>query len=109
MRSLFKNHYTIAFFVTLAVALGLIIASMFIPPKGKVDPSVLTAVGEIFLWPALAMGAKALDDGKKARLQKGDMTLTIGDTDDDNDEKDDCYGRSEEDDTLREGMGRGIC
>ena len=48
------------------------------PPQGEIDGSVLKAVGELFLWPALAFGAKALDDNRKIRIQKGNTTITVG-------------------------------
>lgn len=73
------KHYFIAFWTTLSVALSLLIGSFFCPPMGIVDGSVLAAVGEIFLWPCLAFGAKALAEGKTARIRKGDMDVTIGD------------------------------
>lgn len=78
MKDLFVNHYVLAFFITLIVSIGLIITSFIIPPKGVVDPSVLAATGEIFLWPALAFAAKAIDEGKNAKITKGDTTLEIG-------------------------------
>ena len=58
---IFDNHYKIAFIVTLAVSLGLLIVSFVLPPSGKIDPSVCKAVSEVFLWPLLAFGAKALE------------------------------------------------
>lgn len=73
-----KNHFALAFWVTFIIAAGLIIGGFFTPPLGAIDGTVLTAVGEIFLWPALAFGAKALDEGKKAVISKGDTTIEIG-------------------------------
>lgn len=77
-KKVFNKHYVIAFWTTLAVAIGLIIGGFFMPPQGEVDGSVLTSVGELFLWPALAFGAKALEDGKIAKISKGDTTVSIG-------------------------------
>ena len=48
------------------------------PPQGEIDGSVLKGVGELFLWPALAFGAKALDDNKKIQMQHGNTTITVG-------------------------------
>lgn len=76
-----RNHYLIAFWCTLAVSLGLIITGFFTPPRAQVDGSVLESVGLIFLWPALAFGNKALEEGKIAKITKGDTEIAIGDAD----------------------------
>ena len=57
------------------------------PEKGKIDGSVLTSVGEIFLWPALAFGAKALDEGHKATISHGNTTIEIKDINPDDEEE----------------------
>ena len=80
MKDCIKNHYFVAFFVTLVVAVGLLITSFFLPPKGEIHPSTLQATAIIFCWPALAFGAKALDDNKKVRLSTKVGTITVGDT-----------------------------
>lgn len=77
-----KKHYEIAFWVTLSLAILLIVVGFSLPPRGQVDPTVLTSIGELFLWPALAFGAKALEEGHKATIRKGDTSITIGNTDD---------------------------
>lgn len=73
-----NNHYLIAFWVTLIVAIGLFVGGFFAPPMGEISGTVLTAVGIVFLWPALAFGAKALEEGKTATIKKGDTTIEIG-------------------------------
>lgn len=78
MKHCIRNHYFVAFFVTLTISIGLIIGGFFAPPQGEIDGSVLKAVGELFLWPALAFGAKALEDNKKIKLQHGATTITVG-------------------------------
>lgn len=79
MKESLHFHYILAFWVTLGVALALIIGGFFAPPMGEISGSVLTATGEIFLWPALAFGAKALSEGKKAHIHHKDTDITIGD------------------------------
>ena len=74
------KQYMIAFWVTLCISTALIVGGFFVPPLGSIDGSILTAVGEIFLWPALAFGAKALSEGKKAKFKKGDTTLEVGES-----------------------------
>ena len=74
-----RNTYLYAFWLSLVVAIGLIITGFFMPPKGEVSGSVLEAVGLLWLWPTLAFGAKALEEGKTAKIQKGETTISIGD------------------------------
>lgn len=78
---LFKNHYLVAFFVTLSFSLGMMTYGLFSPPKGQIDNSIIASVGLLFLWPSLALGAKALDEGKKLKVQSNQTTLTIGEED----------------------------
>lgn len=73
-----KKHYLLAFFITLTVSLGLICTSFAIPPEGEVHPSVLKAVGELFLWPSLAFAAKAVEEGRKAKIVHGKTTFVVG-------------------------------
>lgn len=89
-RTAANNHYTIAFFVTLAVSIGLIIYGVVTPPKGEVSGSLLTSVGIIFLWPSLAFLNKAVESGKTAKIHKGDMTISVGD------DKDEIIDNTEE-------------
>lgn len=79
MKNCIRNHYFVAFFLSLVISIGLIIGGFFMPPQGEIDGSVLKAVGELFLYPALAFGAKALDDNKKIQMQHGNTTITVGD------------------------------
>lgn len=74
-------HYITAFWVTLSVSIFLIVTGLFLPEKGQIHGSVLTSVGELFLWPALAFGAKALEEGKSATIQHGNTTIQLGDAD----------------------------
>jgi len=67
IRELFKNHYTVAFFSTLVISIGLMITSFFMPPKGVIDSSVLKASAEMFLWPTLAFGVKAVYECKNRK------------------------------------------
>lgn len=71
------KHYIAAFWVTLVVAIGLIVGGFFVPPMGEIDGSVLTAVGEILVWPALGFAGKALEDGKTINFSKGNTTIEV--------------------------------
>ena len=79
--SIIKKHYIIAFFVSLGISIGLLITSFFLPPTGRIEPSVLQATGELFLWPSLAFAAKAVEEGKNARIQRGNTSIEVGDLD----------------------------
>lgn len=82
MASTAHRHYLVAFYITLGVAIGLLITSFLLPPQGEINPSVLRGVAELCFWPALSFIAKALQEGKTARLQHGNTTVTVGDDDD---------------------------
>lgn len=73
-----KRHYIIAFWITLTVSLSLIIGGFFCPPIGEISGSVLTAVGEVFLWPALAFGAKALEEENHVTMKRGEFKIEVG-------------------------------
>lgn len=87
MKHCIRNHYFVAFFTTLVLSAGLLITSFFLPPTGKIDPSVLQATAIVFCWPALAFAAKALDDNKKVKLSTKVGTITVGKADDDTTEE----------------------
>lgn len=70
--NLYKNHYIIAFLSTLVISIGLLIGSFFMPPKGVIDPSVMKATAEMFMWPALAFGVKAISVNKELKKRDED-------------------------------------
>lgn len=78
MKECIRNHYFVAFFTTLIIAAGLLITSFFLPPKGEIHPSALQGAALIFCWPALAFGAKALDDNKRVKISTKVGTITVG-------------------------------
>ena len=67
----------IAFVVCLAVSIALIVGGFFVPPRGVIDGSVLKAVGELFAFSALAVGAHAVRLGYDLKVTKGDTTIQI--------------------------------
>ena len=73
-----KKHYILSFWITLILSIGLIIGGFCTPPTGEVDGSVLESVGLIFLWPALAFGAKALEENNKIKISHGHTEIVIG-------------------------------
>lgn len=76
-----RKQYIVAFWSTLLISVGLLVGGFFTPPKAQIDGSLLEATGLLFLWPALSFGNKALEEGKVAKINKGDTTITIGDDD----------------------------
>lgn len=58
------------------IAVGLIIGGFFCPPMGKIDGSVLTAVGLLLAW-------HAIDKGLDARVTHGETKVEIMNDDDD--------------------------
>lgn len=67
IKKMMRNHYFVAFFSTLVVTMGLLIASFLLPPQGKIDPSALMASAELFMWPTLAFGAKAVCECRRCK------------------------------------------
>lgn len=82
MKHCIRNHYILAFFVTLIISAGLLITSFFLPPKGEISPSALQAAALMFAYPALAFATKALDDNKRVKLSTKVGTITVGKVED---------------------------
>ena len=65
------------FAVCFITSLALIIVGFLLPPMGVIDGSVLTAVGELLLFPSLLYGFRAVELGLDVKFEKGDAALTI--------------------------------
>ena len=86
MKRFFKNFtkpQKISFWVCLLFSIGLLTASFILPPTGKIDPSVLRAVGEISAFSVLYVVIEALNKGTDVTLQKGDVNLHLNNPDKD--------------------------
>jgi sugar phosphate permease len=59
------------------VSVGLIVGGFFVPPMGVIDGSILTAVGEMLLFPTLLYGFRAIELGLGVKFQKGETTIEI--------------------------------
>ena len=79
LRKPLRKHFVVSFWISLVVAFALMITGFLMPPIGVIDGSVLTGAGIIFMWPTLAFGAKAVEDGKTARFKTSHTMLTVGD------------------------------
>lgn len=77
-----KKSHSSLFLLTLVTAIGLIVGGFFVPPTGVIDGSVLTAVGELFAFGALAQLPHLIGMGKEVHVKHGDTSVTIGDGED---------------------------
>ena len=68
-------------------SLVLLTASFLCPPLAVIDGSILAGVGEVFGFAALWTLIKAMDEGHTATITHKDTTLTIGEEDEEKDEK----------------------
>lgn len=87
MKRFWRNYCdgNIPFYVFSGIAIILLIISFILPPTGFIDSSVILAVSEIFAFASLWTVIKAIDKGKTASVRKGDISLTVGDNNNDND------------------------
>lgn len=90
----FHKHYVLAFWLTLGISIGLMVGSAWVPPLFVIDGSIFKAVGLLFLWPALAFAALAVESGRVAKFNFGKGSIHIGD-DKDNNGYDDNYESEE--------------
>ena len=59
------------------ISAGLMIWGFFAPPTGVIDGSVLTAVGELAIFPAMAYGYRAITLGLGFKYQRGDTVVEV--------------------------------
>ena len=74
-RSFWLSRMT--FIICFFVSVGLIVGGFFVPPMGIIDGSVLTAVGELMLFPTLLYAFSAFELGTKIKFQKGDTSIEV--------------------------------
>ena len=72
---------TIALWVCLGMSIGMFVTSLFIPPKGVVDPSVLKAVGWLFGFATLFEIREAIREGLGVKMTHGNTTIEVHDLD----------------------------
>ena len=83
----FTKSHKIAFWICLGLSTAMLVSSFILPPTGKIDPSVLRAVGEIFAFAVLYVVIEALNRGTDVTLHKGDVDITLNNPDKVEDEK----------------------
>ena len=79
-RSLWLSRFTFA--ICFFVSVGLMIGGFFVPPMGVIDGSILTAVGELLLFPTLLYSYCALELGYKVKFQKGETSIEVNKNED---------------------------
>lgn len=72
---------TIALWVCLCMTIAMFAVSLFIPPKGKIDPSIFTAAGFMFAFATLYEVREAIREGLGVKLTHGDTVVEIHDLD----------------------------
>lgn len=68
----------IIFWVALGISVCLMVVGFLLPPTGVIDPSVLTAVGELFAFAALGVIPSAIKEGRSIKVTKGDASIEVG-------------------------------
>lgn len=71
----------VAFFVFGGISISLIITAFIIPPTGKIDPSVLTAVGELFAFATLGTVIDGVNRGTDVTLKHQNTEIKINNPD----------------------------
>ena len=79
-KSFWLSRFTFA--ICFFVSVGLVIGGFFVPPMGVIDGSVLTAVGELLLFPTLLYSYRALELGYKIKFQKGETSVEVNKNED---------------------------
>ena len=65
--------FAICFFISVA----LIVCGFIVPPLGVIDPSCLTAVGELLLFPTILYAYRAIELGLTVKFNHGDTSIEI--------------------------------
>lgn len=72
---------TIALWVCLSMTITMFAVSMFLPPRGVIDPSIFKAAGFMFAFASLFELREAIREGLGVKLTHGDTTVEIHDLD----------------------------
>lgn len=65
----------LAFWLTLTISIGLIVAGFLVPPTGVIDGSVLKAVGLLLGFATIAQIPTMIELAGYFRMSKGDLTI----------------------------------
>lgn len=72
-RTFWLSRFT--FVLSFFVSVGLVIGGFFVPPMGVIDGSVITAIGELLLFPTILYAFRALELGYKFKIQHGNTSI----------------------------------
>jgi len=65
------------FYITLTISICLIVGGFLCPPIGVIDGSVLTAVGELLMFPLIIQLPEAIKAGRTIKIKKDDLSLEL--------------------------------
>ena len=77
----------VAFFCFGGISVALIIAGFIMPPAGKIDPSVLTAVGEFFAFATLGTVIYGVNRGTDVTVKHKDTEIKLNNPDESHSKK----------------------
>lgn len=69
--------HKIVFYVSLITSVALLVAGFLVPPLGVIDPSVLTAVGELIGFVTVAQVPYVIEKGRNATIKHGNTEISI--------------------------------
>lgn len=67
----------VVFLICFIISALLLILGFVLPPTGVIDKSVLTAVGELLVFPTIVYGVRAIEFGLEIHFRKGDYSIDI--------------------------------
>ncbi len=76
-----EKRYGVVFWFFACVSVALIVTGFILPPTGSIDGSILTAVGELLVFPLLHIVYSALTKGTDVTLTHGQTSMTINNPD----------------------------
>lgn len=79
-----KQDGAIGGWITLLTSVFLLVASLFLPPRGQIDPSVLQGVAELGFFATLFKLPniiQSISDGKSISVQHGSTSVTVASKD----------------------------
>jgi len=69
--------YMIIFWICLIAAIGLFVGGFFVPPKGVIDGSVVTAAGILFGFATVGQLPHIIEVAKVAKITTGSTTIEV--------------------------------
>ena len=76
-----RTGTTVALWVCLITAIGILAASFIVPPTGEISPSALKGGSLLFAFATLMEAREAILEGFGFKLTHGDTTIVVKDQD----------------------------